>query len=101
MATKKPACPEGHKFCINCKMILPVREFSKSNTSKDKLASSCRHCYAYYRKHYKMPTAKKVEPKQLDESYAQLRTFTRTEPYVPERVNYRNDGNKHILSRGV
>jgi DNA-directed RNA polymerase subunit M/transcription elongation factor TFIIS len=101
MAPQKPTVPDGYKFCPSCQTALLHREFSKSNSTKDGIASSCRHCYAYYRKHNKMPNKKKQEPKQLDESYAQLRTFTSTEPYVPERVSHRNNGNKHILSRGV
>ena len=42
---KQPAdIPPGHKFCIACKTIMPVANFSPEKTRKDGLRPYCKPC---------------------------------------------------------
>ena len=60
----KGLVPEGHKYCPECRQILPISEFYISRKRYDGLESKCKVCKkAYSEKHYKKH-AKEVKEQQ-------------------------------------
>ena len=89
------------KQCSCCARYLHTSQYAKHTSTKDKLQKMCKECQVYYRKHQRKPDAVAVQ-QIADPNKAGPRTFRHHGVYTPdEKTVYRNDGNKHILSRGL
>lgn len=96
------------KVCSKCNQERPFSFFQLSDSGNYR--NQCRDCRRKAgtdRKKARREMDKKIAlleaaSKQLPDNVALPRTFHRVEAWVPEdRSYYRNNGNKHIQSRGV
>lgn len=85
------------RCCTNCKQTLPAVMFGKDKSRRDGVAARCKPCN---RLHVK--GLKGYEKTERDPSLVPPRMINVMEGvYVPECTTYyRNDGHKHLKSRG-
>lgn len=100
------------KTCNKCKCDKRIDEFPRSATSKDGHRAICRACRNEQRLGWKKAKALQDKIQALQEvaakdhavemNVAAPRTYVTFDPLVPsDRDFYRNDGLKHIPSRGL
>lgn len=85
------------RCCIACKKTLPVVMFGKDKSRKDGLTPRCKPCHRLHVKGFDQYTKQERDPSL--EPPRQINVMQGT--YVPPRdTYYRNDGHKHLKSRG-
>lgn len=98
-----------NKKCATCGKVKSIDNFCVASYDRTKYRPDCKVCKAakqrVQRKNAKLRDAliaKQTIAKPKAPDVVPPRTFTTTEVWVPrDRTFYRNDGLKHIQSRGV
>lgn len=98
-------------ICSKCKQDKPVHRFAVNSSSKTGRRSECKECQqAGWSKEDRRMKDKQAALDQIARAeeirkvlnIAGPRNYVTTEVWIPrDNSYYRNDGNKHIQSRGV
>lgn len=102
------------KKCSRCGLEKPLTEFIQRSNVKSGYGAMCKPCKNDAQVAQRASSMERERLQAIEDAKALNaedlvargvclpRTFVFTETYVPDnRVYYRNDGNKHIQSRGV
>lgn len=98
--------PQDTRYCTCCKKHLPNYEFGRSAATKDGIQNRCYSCNreAFYKNKDKVRSQvlAELELKRKMQEHIPILNSTSREPYNPKtNTFYRNEGHKHILSRGT